>query len=100
MTNPAGRDSPSTRLIRRPSQARAQREWDGDAGALLDAAPDIAGWSPWQVLGGPGTGKTALLTDFAVGRIAGGADPESVLLLTHSRSAADAARAAVTAGLL
>ncbi|WP_157108816.1 ATP-dependent helicase, partial [Aldersonia kunmingensis] len=100
MTNPAGRDAYATRLIRRPSPTSAQREWDGEARQLLDSAPDAGGWLPWQVLGGPGTGKTALLTDFAVGRIADGTDPESVLLLTHSRSAADAARAAITAGLL
>ncbi|MET8799714.1 PD-(D/E)XK nuclease family protein [Nocardia sp. NPDC004568] len=50
----------------------------------------------WRVLGGPGTGKTALLIDVAATRIAGGADPESVLLLTHSKQAAAAARDALT----
>ena len=34
-----------------------------------------AGWQPWQVLGGPGTGKTSLLVDLAVARIAGGRGP-------------------------
>lgn len=50
----------------------------------------------WRVLGGPGTGKTALLVDVAAARIAGGADPESILLLTHSKQAAAAARDALT----
>ncbi|MEU1984965.1 PD-(D/E)XK nuclease family protein [Nocardia sp. NPDC019395] len=50
----------------------------------------------WRVLGGPGTGKSALLVDVAVARIAGGADPESVLLLTHSKQAAAAARDSLT----
>ncbi|MFD4402654.1 PD-(D/E)XK nuclease family protein [Nocardia sp. NPDC058499] len=48
------------------------------------------------MLGGPGTGKSALLVDVAAARIAGGADPESVLLLTHSKQAAAAARDALT----
>nr|WP_280397894.1 PD-(D/E)XK nuclease family protein [Nocardia carnea] len=50
----------------------------------------------WRVLGGPGTGKSALLVDVAAARIAAGADPESVLLLTHSKQAAAAARDALT----
>lgn len=50
----------------------------------------------WRVLGGPGTGKTALLIDLAATRIAAGADPESVLLLTHSKQAAATARDALT----
>uniref|UniRef100_UPI0035B632BA PD-(D/E)XK nuclease family protein n=1 Tax=Nocardia cyriacigeorgica TaxID=135487 RepID=UPI0035B632BA len=53
----------------------------------------------WQVLGGPGTGKTALLVDLAADRIAAGADPESVLLLTHSKNAAAVVRDAITARL-
>ncbi|MEV0765439.1 ATP-dependent DNA helicase [Nocardia sp. NPDC050435] len=57
------------------------------------------GWRPWQVLGGPGTGKTSLLIDLAAERIAAGADPESVLLLTHSKQAARTVRDAVTARL-
>ncbi|WP_438269022.1 PD-(D/E)XK nuclease family protein [Nocardia donostiensis] len=50
----------------------------------------------WQVLGGPGTGKTSLLIDLAATRIAEGADPETVLLLTHSKQAAGAVRDAIT----
>jgi len=51
------------------------------------------------VLGGPGTGKTALLVDLAAGRIADGVDPESVLVLTHAKHAAAAVRDAVTTRL-
>ncbi|MFZ4374312.1 MAG: ATP-dependent helicase, partial [Mycobacterium sp.] len=52
-----------------------------------------------RVVGGPGTGKTALLIDAAVEHIAGGGDPESVLLLTSARLAATV-RGAITARLL
>ena len=53
-----------------------------------------------RVLGGPGTGKSTLLVEAAAARIAGGADPESVLLLTGSGRMAAAARGALTAKLL
>lgn len=58
------------------------------------------GWNPWQILGGPGTGKTSLLVDVAVDRISGGADAESVLVLTQSRRAATRVREEITAGLI
>ncbi len=67
--------------------------------AMAGAAPARPGWRPWQVLGGPGTGKTALLADLAAARLGAGADPESVLLLTHSKQAAAAVRDAITARL-
>lgn len=79
------------------------RDWGADVRALLDAAaeagPARPGWRPWQVLGGPGTGKTALLVDLAAERIAAGADPDSVLVLTHSKQAAGAVRDAITTRL-
>ncbi|MDT5153751.1 MAG: hypothetical protein QOI01_5484, partial [Mycobacterium sp.] len=53
-----------------------------------------------RVLGGPGTGKSSLLVETAAARIADGADPESVLLLTGSARLGAHARAAVTAALL
>lgn len=53
-----------------------------------------------RVLGGPGTGKSSLLVETAAVRIAAGADPESVLLLTGSARLGAHARAAVTAALL
>jgi superfamily I DNA/RNA helicase/RecB family exonuclease len=53
-----------------------------------------------RVLGGPGTGKSALLVRTAAARVAAGADPESVLLLTGSARLGVHARAAVTSALL
>ncbi|WP_244317874.1 ATP-dependent helicase [Streptomyces chryseus] len=58
---------------------------------LLDArqraAVDHAG-GPLLVLAGPGTGKTTTLVEAVAARIAKGADPERVLVLTFSRKAA------------
>ena len=53
-----------------------------------------------RVLGGPGTGKSSLLIDAAAARIAAGADPESVLLLTGSGRIRSRARSALTTTLL
>nr|WP_239476750.1 ATP-dependent DNA helicase [Nocardia arizonensis] len=64
--------------------------------AHRQVGPVRPGFRPWQVLGGPGTGKTSLLVDLAAARIAEGADPESVLVLTHSKRAAAAVRDAIT----
>jgi superfamily I DNA/RNA helicase/RecB family exonuclease len=47
-------------------------------------------------MGGPGTGKTALLVDLVIARIVDGADPASVLVLTHTKHAAAALRDAIT----
>lgn len=91
---------PAARLVRRSAEAPVAREWPDDVRVLFDDAPPSLRWRPWQVLGGPGTGKTSLLVDLAVHRIASGADPESVLILTHSRRAATAVREAITAGLI
>ncbi|MGH3725141.1 MAG: ATP-dependent helicase [Mycobacterium sp.] len=60
--------------------------WDGAAAGLL--APGRQG--RFVVVGGSGTGKTALLVDIVARRIAAGASPESVLVLTGStRSSAE-----------
>ncbi|WP_037223497.1 UvrD-helicase domain-containing protein, partial [Rhodococcus sp. R1101] len=91
---------PAARLVRRSGEAPAAREWPDDVRVVFDDAPPALRWRPWQILGGPGTGKTSLLVDLAVHRIANGADPESVLILTHSRRAATAVREAITAGLI
>lgn len=53
-----------------------------------------------RVLGGPGTGKSALLVDTAAAHIEAGRDPESVLLLTGSARLSARARAEVTTALL
>ncbi|MGQ4599199.1 PD-(D/E)XK nuclease family protein [Nocardia sp. R6R-6] len=91
------------RLVRRNVVAPRPRDWGVDVRALVDAAaeeePPRPGQRPWQVLGGPGTGKTSLLVDIAAARITAGADPESVLVLAHSKQAAHAVRDAITARL-
>lgn len=82
----------SLRLVRRRSGAtQAQRQWTGHERQAFEAGS-------WRVLGGPGTGKTALLVDVAGARISAGADPESILVLTHSRRAAASVRDAITTG--
>ncbi|MBF6411742.1 PD-(D/E)XK nuclease family protein [Nocardia cyriacigeorgica] len=91
------------RLVRRKVAAPGPRVWSAEVRALFATAADPGSLRPgtgvWQVLGGPGTGKTALLVDLAADRIAAGADPESVLLLTHSKNAAAVVRDAITARL-
>ncbi|MCV7260232.1 ATP-dependent helicase [Mycobacterium shimoidei] len=70
--------------------------WGRQASAVLD--PNLRGRI--RVLGGPGTGKSSLLVDAAAARIAAGADPESVLLLTGSGRISTATRSALTTQLL
>ncbi|WP_231390380.1 ATP-dependent DNA helicase [Nocardia sp. CNY236] len=97
------RSDGAVRLVRRNTAASRPRAWGDEVRALLDDdahAPRMQpGWRPWQVLGGPGTGKTALLVDVAAARIAAGADPASVLVLAHSKQAAGALRDAIGARL-
>ena len=51
-----------------------------------------------RVLGGPGTGKTTLLTEVAADRILrGGVDPEQLLVITANRKAATDVREAISA---
>lgn len=83
-------------LVRRAEAVSHPREWDAAIRPLLEDLGADPGWQPWQVLGGPGTGKTALLVDIAAERILSGADPESVLVLTYSKRAATAVRNAIT----
>jgi superfamily I DNA/RNA helicase/RecB family exonuclease len=70
--------------------------WGAEAGAVLQ--PGIRGRV--RILGGPGTGKSSLLLDAAVSRIAAGVDPESVLLLTGSGRLGMRARTMLTTALL
>ncbi|OBJ00183.1 ATP-dependent DNA helicase [Mycobacterium alsense] len=70
--------------------------WNDEAAAVV--APGLRGRV--RVLGGPGTGKSALLVDAAVARIGAGVDPESVLLLTGSGRLGMGARSALTTALL
>lgn len=48
------------------------------------------------VLGGPGTGKSLVVTEAAAGRVAGGSSLERVIVLAHSRSAAQQLRRDIT----
>src|SRR5947199_10223856 len=52
---------------------------------------------PLLVLAGPGTGKTTTLVEAVATRIANGADPDRVLVLTFSRKAADELRERIAA---
>ncbi|MEV0897714.1 UvrD-helicase domain-containing protein [Actinoplanes sp. NPDC049802] len=47
---------------------------------------------PLLVVGGPGTGKTSMLVESVAARIAEGADPERILVLTFGRRAAASLR--------
>ncbi|MDH6282005.1 superfamily I DNA/RNA helicase/RecB family exonuclease [Prescottella agglutinans] len=92
--------APAARLVGRIVAEAAARTWAPGPARVLTGAPLGRGWHPWQILGGPGTGKTSLIVDAAVARITAGADPESVLVLTQSRRAANAVREQITASLL
>ncbi|HET8684284.1 MAG TPA: ATP-dependent DNA helicase, partial [Micromonosporaceae bacterium] len=52
---------------------------------------------PLLVLGGPGTGKTATLVEAVAARVAGGMEPQRVLVLAFNRRAAGRLRDAVEA---
>ena len=77
--------------MRTPVSGAPTFTWDAGARRVLSAPGGFL-----RVLGGPGTGKTTLLASAAARRIAEGADPESVLVLTTSRKAADVLRADIT----
>ncbi|WAL69855.1 ATP-dependent DNA helicase [Amycolatopsis cynarae] len=77
--------------MRAPAVPTHPQQWAPEARALIEHP---AGFM--RVLGGPGTGKTSLLAAVAASRIDSGADPESLLVLTTSRRAADALRADIT----
>lgn len=90
---------PRARLVRAGQAPPAPRAWTGAAASLLERAGAPGGdrpAAPVQVLGGPGTGKTALLVDVAVARLVAGEDPESVLVLAPSARAVAALREEIT----
>lgn len=73
----------------------APRFWDGAAADLLDPAQQ----GRFVVAGGSGTGKTSLLVDIAAGRIAAGASPETVLVLTGSPQSSAELRSLISAAV-
>jgi superfamily I DNA/RNA helicase/RecB family exonuclease len=84
--------SPATdtayRLVRRSVPvAQAGYDWD-DAGRRVIAHDR----GPLLVIGGPGTGKTSCLVDSVAARVAAGADPSRILVLTFGRRGASALR--------
>ncbi|MBB4911423.1 superfamily I DNA/RNA helicase/RecB family exonuclease [Actinophytocola algeriensis] len=82
---------PAPRLVRRPVAPRVETRWEPAVRRVLDGADGFV-----RVLGGPGTGKTTLITEIAADRILrGGVDPEQLLIITANRRAATEVRAAV-----
>ncbi|MFG2954461.1 ATP-dependent helicase [Streptomyces sp. NPDC048291] len=71
------------RLVRTPSADVDPPRLDAAQRAVVDHGP-----GPLLVLAGPGTGKTTTLVESVAARIARGADPERILVLTFSRKAA------------
>lgn len=70
--------------------------WDPGAREVLQ--PGLHGQV--RILGGPGTGKSSLLIEAAIAHIAGGREPEAVLLLSGSGRIGMAERSALTRALL
>ncbi|MER6079573.1 ATP-dependent DNA helicase [Streptomyces sp. NPDC001833] len=71
------------RLVRTPPADVDPPRLDAAQRAVVDH-----GSGPLLVLAGPGTGKTTTLVESVAARIARGADPERILVLTFSRKAA------------
>jgi superfamily I DNA/RNA helicase/RecB family exonuclease len=87
--------APAPRLVRRQVSREAVEtpRWDASAQRVLDGAEGFV-----RVLGGPGTGKTTLLTEVAADRILrGGVDPDQLLVITANRRAATEVRARISA---
>jgi superfamily I DNA/RNA helicase/RecB family exonuclease len=85
---------PGPLLVRAPRPEVRVPRWDEQARAVLEHDR-----GPLRVVGGPGTGKTALLLEAVAKRVREGMDPERMLLLVGSRRAAVELRERLT-GLL
>jgi superfamily I DNA/RNA helicase/RecB family exonuclease len=74
-----------------------KREVSADSLALdsVQAGAVAHRGSPLVVSGGPGTGKTSILIEAALTRIAGGQNPDSILLITYGRERASELRDAI-----
>lgn len=68
------------------------RSWGGPVRLLFpsdDRRVSLeSGNSVWRVVGGPGTGKSALLADLAVAYIRAGVSPDQILVVSQSKDAA------------
>ncbi|WP_107065340.1 ATP-dependent helicase [Streptomyces scabiei] len=71
------------RLVRNPPARRDPPRLDAEQRGVVDHEA-----GPLLVLAGPGTGKTTTLVESVAARVARGADPARVLVLTFSRKAA------------
>ncbi|HEY4616072.1 MAG TPA: UvrD-helicase domain-containing protein, partial [Citricoccus sp.] len=69
---------------------------DPDQQRVLDLQP---GHGPALVLGGPGTGRSAVAVEYAARRIEAGLDPSSLLVLTPTRQSAARLRDALSVRL-
>lgn len=93
----------TTRLVSAPIPPAEPRTWPERVQSLIDRPGGAAspGFRPLRVHGGPGAGKTSLIVDVAVARLADPAiDPESLLVLAAGRRAATELREQITARLL
>ncbi|WP_295623876.1 ATP-dependent DNA helicase [uncultured Corynebacterium sp.] len=81
---------PAVRLTE--PEAAESRTWEGAAAALFPGDDRLADLkvpgAAWQVVGGPGTGKSALLVDLAAAHVAAGWPADSVQVLAPSKEAA------------
>ncbi|WP_418959011.1 ATP-dependent helicase [Streptomyces tritici] len=71
------------RLVRTAPAAQRPPQLDAGQRAVVEHRG-----GPLLVLAGPGTGKTTTLVEAVAARVAAGADPERILVLTFSRKAA------------
>ena len=85
--------SQAYRLVRRPGTG-TDRDLDDPQRAVVTHQD-----GPLLVVGGPGTGKTTTLVEAVAARVAGGVDPEQVLVLTFGRRGAGALRRRIAARL-
>ncbi|MFF5079872.1 PD-(D/E)XK nuclease family protein [Actinoplanes sp. NPDC000266] len=78
---------PAYRLVRRPPTAPPEIQDDPFQSYVVSHTD-----GPLLVVGGPGTGKTTTLVESVAARVAEGADPETILVLTFGRRGSAALR--------